>query len=158
MADTKNRPDLRLCSPTERNRAISSDADGISAGDIKRRIQKWSDRIAKLQANLDHATRRRDGLIETLAEYKVSIGDAPAPAEDVEAIRGKPVRRALVILAERHDEILESRAARQALEAAGHHITPNRLWKEIGLTRRFKKTGHGVYRLLPPPPENGTLF
>jgi len=54
------------------------------------------------------------------------------------------VRRALVILAERHDGILESRTVRQALEAAGHHVTPNRLWKEIALMRRFKKTGHGV--------------
>ncbi len=28
----------------------------------------------------------------------------------------------------------------------------------IALVRRFKKTGHGVYRLLPAAPETGALF
>ena len=112
----------------------------------------------RFRPGLDHATRRRDGLIEALAEYEIPIGDASAPAEDVEAIRGKPIRLALVILAERNDGILESRTARQSLEAAGQHVSPNRLWKEIALVRRFKKTGHGVYRLLPATPETGTLF
>ena len=157
MADAHDRSDLRLCHPPERNSGISPGAD-IPVGDIKRRIRKWSDRIAKLQKDLDHATRRRDGLIEALAEYEIPIGDASAPAEDVEAIRGKPIRLALVILAERNDGILESRTARQSLEAAGQHVSPNRLWKEIALVRRFKKTGHGVYRLLPATPETGTLF
>lgn len=160
MADAQDRPDLRLCPPPENNAAISSSGadEKISAGDIKRRIRKWSDRIVELEKDLDQAKRRRNGLIETLAEYEVSTGDAPAPAEDVEAIQGKPVRRALVILAERHDKILESRVARKALEAAGQHISPNRLWKEIAILRRFKKIGHGVYRLLPAVPETGTLF
>ena len=74
-----------LDSASSRSNATVVTGADIPVGDIKRRIGKWSDRIAKLQKDLDHATRRRDGLIEALAEYEIPIGDASAPAEDVEA-------------------------------------------------------------------------
>ena len=79
----------------------------------------------------------------------------------MEAIRGKPLRQALIILAERHDGVLQSGTARRALETAEvveAPMPPNRLWKEISLLRRFKKLHRGTYKLLPAEPATGTLW
>lgn len=66
---------------------------------------------------------------------------------------GKPLRQALIILAERHDGVLQSGDARRTLEVAevvAAPFPPNRLWKEISLLLRFKKLHRGTYKLQQP--------
>ena len=74
---------------------------------------------------------------------------------------GKPLRQALIVLAERHDGVLQSGAARRALEAAGiveAPMQPNHFWREITLVRRFKKIHRGTYKLQPAELRTGTLW
>ena len=137
----------------------------ISTAEIIARLQKYEIRVEKLRDALARATARRDALKAVLAEFKAvqhaKPSPPPIPPGDVEAIQGKPLRYALIIMAERHGGMLESGRARRTLEAAGIGpvpMPPGLLWKQIAVTRRFKKAGRGAYKLLPAEPTTGSLL
>lgn len=135
----------------------------IQPADIRRRIVDYDREIDRLQKALDGAKARRAGLRITLKEYNLQerVDPLAATPEDLEAIRGKPLRQALIVLAERHGGVLDSTAARRALEAAGIVETPmkpNQLYRELRLISRFKQATRGKYKLLPPDPETRSLF
>ena len=136
----------------------------IPTAEILKRLKSYEERAARLRKALDHAEMRCRQLRGVLDEFKaVERGPAPSPipSGDVAAIRGKTLRQALIILAERHDGVLQSGDTRRALEAAevvAAPMPPNRLWKEITLLRRFKKLHRGTYKLLPAEPATGPLW
>lgn len=141
------------------------EVSALSHEDILARRDSYAKRVEKLRKALDHATGRLDALNGVIAEFNLeSAGKQPEPAVppgDVEAIRGKPIRQALIILAERHDSVLKSGDARRALEMAEvveAPMPPNRLWKEIMLLRRFNKLHRGTYKLMAAEPETGTFW
>lgn len=135
----------------------------IQPADIRRRIAGYDREIDRLQKALEDAKERRSGLRITLEEYNLQERADPLAAtpEDLDAIRGQSLRQALIILAERHNNVLDSTAARRALEAAGvveSPMKPNHLYRELKLLSRFKQTARGKYKLLPPEPEDRSLF
>lgn len=147
----------------DRDIRSGQDEAPIQPADIRRRIAGYNREIDRLQKALDDAKARRAGLRITLEEYSLQgrVDALAATPEDLEAIRGKSLRQALIILAERHDGVLDSTAARRALEAAGvveAPMKPNHLYRELKLLPRFKQTARGKYVLLPPEPEDGALF
>ena len=143
------------------NTGDSRSVRAIPVDEIARRLAAYRVRIDRLRKALDRAIARHDALETVLLEFDVVMDRSekpnPVPQGDVEAIRGKALRQALIILAERHDGILQSGAARRALAAAGAPMEPNRLWREIQLVRRFKKLNRGTYKLVAAEQESGAL-
>ena len=142
----------------------------ISADSIQKRIAEYDEQVEKLnrqlvqvQRELSQAKERRAALSLTLDEYgypERRQSPLAATREDILAIQGRTVRQALIIFAERHGNMLESGEARRALELAGivDAMSPNQIWKELKLLRRFKQLRRGKYKLLPAEPATGTLW
>ena len=143
----------------------ATDISALAPRDIIARRDSYAKRVSRLRRALEYATSRLDALNGVIAEFNLEpAGKRPpesVPSGDVDAIRGKSLRQALIVLAERHDGVLQSGAARRALEAAevvNVPMPPNRLWKEITLIRRFKKLHRGTYKLLPEEPKTPQLW